>query len=520
MLGNDLSIDEQIRNDYQAQLDQLDRIVYLMGQTEQEALQIITPLDQEQKQLDRQTEVMNLQHEILGQAAKRYTDLSQPETFIQLNRTYQERLAILQQNFTQDYENFLKQRKHYFDFDQNQIIPLEGAPRSMLLEQFQQTLATEMPVYQAFELTAGTYAIWELKSLEAEIQRHIERYEALDRQKILTLETARERRDFLDERQQQLQQTQQNLLTKPHWNFLKACEQGDLPQVEALVTAQRKAAHTFINQTGLAGRTALHLACGNGHFTVVNYLLQHGANPLLPDSIGYLPWHYAAVKRQSCTTTIFEVLGQYIKKVNSKENDTVNAVGPYGRTALHTAALFGNQAAVKWLLEQGANVNAAEQGAAQRTPLHNAAFKGHVEVVRTLLEHKANPFALNANQETPLFEALFYGQETVARIFHDQRLWLTPSEQKQLQTYLTDRPALRQCLKRLLQPEIELHAKVVALESAHHLVHPSTSQVTVAAQLSTRLTHLWADTASAIPAKPPQVPTSTPELEIPSQATP
>jgi ankyrin repeat protein len=463
---------------------------------------------------------MNLQHEILEQAAKRYTDLSQPKTLIQLNRTYQERLAVLQQNFTQDYENFLKQRKHYFD--QNQIIPLEGSSRSMLLAQFQQTLVAEMSVYQAFELTAGTYANQALKSSEAKIQRHIERYEALDRQKILALETAREQRDFLGGQQQQLQQIQQNLLNDPHLNFLKACEQGDLPQVEALVPAQRKTAHTFINKASSTGRSALHLACGNGHFTVVNYLLQHSANPLLPDSMGYLPWHYAAVKRQSCTTTIFEVLGQYINaKVQSKENDIVNATGPYGRTALHTAALFGNQAAVKWLLVQGANVNAAEQGVAQRTPLHNAAFKGHAEVVRILLEHGANPLALNANQETPLFEALFYGQETVARIFRNQHLWITPLEQKQLQTYFADRPALCQCIIRLLQPEVELHAQAVALESDHCSAHPSTSQATmvpVATQLSASLTRVWTDTASTIPSKPPQVftPASTSE-EIPRQ---
>jgi ankyrin repeat protein len=502
MLGNDLSADEQIRNDYQAQLDQLDYIVYLIGKTEQETLQIITPLDKEQKQLDRQTEVMNLQHEIFGQAAKRDTDLSH-ETLIQLNRTYQERLTILQQNFNQDYENFLKQRKHYFD--QNQILPLEGA-RSMLLTQFQQTLATEMCVYQAFELIAGTYANQALKTLETEIQKHIERYEALDRQKILILETARERRDFLGERQQQLQQAQQNLRTDPHWNFLIACEQGDLPQVETIVTAQDESTRpSFINQASPAGRTALHLACGNGHFTVVNYLLQQGANPLLPDSMGYLPWHYAAVKRQSCTTTIFEVLELYIKKVKNKENNTVDAAGPYGRTALHTAALFGNQAAVKWLLVQGANVHAAEQGAAQRTPLHNAAFKGHTEVVRTLLEHGANPLALNANQETPLFEALFYGQEAVARIFRDQHLWLTLSEQKELLTYLAERPALRQCLIRLLQPEVELHAQAVALELDHRSAHSSTSQATVApgaTQLSASLTRAWTDTASTMPVDP------------------
>jgi Ankyrin repeats (many copies)/Ankyrin repeats (3 copies) len=486
MPTGDLSIEEQICNRYQAQLDQLDRIVYLLGQTEQEVLRIITPLDQEQRQLSRQIEVMNLQHEILEQAAKREVDLSQPEILGGFNRTYRERLITLQQNFIQDYQNFLQQRTHYFA--QEQIFSLNDIQRSALSTQFQQRLAEEMLDYRAFELTVATYVLQTQRSLKAEIQDHFERYEALDRQKVQTIEAAYERRNFLGEKQQQLQQAQQDLLDNPHWHLLKACEQGELVQVEELVAAQRKSARNlFVDQVGAAGRTALHLACGNSHFTVVNYLLQQGANPLLADSAGYLPWHYAVVKSQSCTTTILEVLWQQLT-AKAKNKECVDVMGPYGRTALHTATFFGNKTAVEWLLARGANINAAEQGAAQRTPLHNAAFKGYVTIVSILLKNGANPLATNANGESPLFEALFYGQEAVAQVFREQHLWLVPAQQAQLKEYLTDRPALRQCLIRLLQPEMELYTRAMTLESTYCSEHAGSSR---AAQLGASLGNMW-----------------------------
>jgi ankyrin repeat protein len=127
--------------------------------------------------------------------------------------------------------------------------------------------------------------------------------------------------------------------------------------------------------------------------------------------------------------------------------------------------------------------------------LHNAAYKGRVDVVRYLLEHSANPFLLNANQETALFEALFEGREAVAQVFRARHFWLTPTEQAQLQKQLEYRPAARQCLLRLLQPEIALHAEAVALETTQNLAAQTQSP---AAQLGTSLTRFWAPTTSSV----------------------
>jgi ankyrin repeat protein len=70
----------------------------------------------------------------------------------------------------------------------------------------------------------------------------------------------------------------------------------------------------------------------------------------------------------------------------------VDARGSGGGTALHTAAETGHKAVVELLLERGAKLNAEDsQG---RTPLHLAAGKGFLAITRFLLERGADPSAL------------------------------------------------------------------------------------------------------------------------------
>ncbi len=77
------------------------------------------------------------------------------------------------------------------------------------------------------------------------------------------------------------------------------------------------------------------------------------------------------------------------------------------------AAKMGQLGAVRWHVENGADVNKVIYG---RTPLHVAAMNGHEEVVRFLLAHGANVNARTATGETPLRWAKGKRQDEVAQI--------------------------------------------------------------------------------------------------------
>ncbi|MBQ3948205.1 MAG: ankyrin repeat domain-containing protein, partial [Ruminococcus sp.] len=73
-----------------------------------------------------------------------------------------------------------------------------------------------------------------------------------------------------------------------------------------------------------------------------------------------------------------------------------------GETALHFAAQCGDLEMVKWLIEQGLDVNAKD--AHGRTSLLYAAIKGDLELVKWLVEHGAD---VNAKTNIGL-SILFY----------------------------------------------------------------------------------------------------------------
>eukprot|EP00004_Rigifila_ramosa_P018901 TRINITY_DN4754_c0_g1_i1.p1 TRINITY_DN4754_c0_g1~~TRINITY_DN4754_c0_g1_i1.p1 ORF type:complete len:875 (+),score=217.57 TRINITY_DN4754_c0_g1_i1:3-2627(+) len=91
----------------------------------------------------------------------------------------------------------------------------------------------------------------------------------------------------------------------------------------------------------------------------------------------------------------------------------VHARGGNQQTALHEAALEGQEAIVRRLLERGATVNAVD--ADDMTPLHGAARRGHLHICDILLGAGANPNPKNSDELTPLHFAAQRGLEAVVR---------------------------------------------------------------------------------------------------------
>jgi len=82
------------------------------------------------------------------------------------------------------------------------------------------------------------------------------------------------------------------------------------------------------------------------------------------------------------------------------------------REDLHKAALKGDIATVRRLLDGGADIDA--QNSDSFTPLHLAALGGHLAVVRLLIEKGASMEATTRNGMTPLHVAAYRGQADVA----------------------------------------------------------------------------------------------------------
>ncbi|XP_060791900.1 ankyrin-1 [Neoarius graeffei] len=85
-----------------------------------------------------------------------------------------------------------------------------------------------------------------------------------------------------------------------------------------------------------------------------------------------------------------------------------------GNTALHIAALAGQEKVVAELANYGANVNAQSQKGF--SPLYMAAQENHLEVVKFLLENGANQSLPTEDGFTPLAVALQQGHENVVAL--------------------------------------------------------------------------------------------------------
>lgn len=176
-----------------------------------------------------------------------------------------------------------------------------------------------------------------------------------------------------------------------------ALYQGQTEQVLAAIKAGAQ-----VDARDKQGRTALHYAVAQGNALVVKGLLEGGADPNARTVTGHAPLHLVGGKSPP----------EVLRLLATSPGIRINDPDPMGWTALLSVAYAGNTAAVRVLLEAGADPN--QTGLFQSSALHWAVVRGLTEIVQMLLKAGANPDLADDFGHTPLYAARAHHQARIA----------------------------------------------------------------------------------------------------------
>jgi hypothetical protein len=180
----------------------------------------------------------------------------------------------------------------------------------------------------------------------------------------------------------------------------RAVQAGETAVLERLLAAG------FDVSTRLAGNTLEGMAAGCGRLDCLRVILDK-TNPVSADSLGEL-------LRVASDQGHLDVVRWLLERGAKME-----AAEPGGWTPLLWAASSGHAEIVKYLLQVGADVHFVVEET-KATPLHIAASHGHLEVVELLLDHGAAVSPKTRKGSTPLHYALQNGHVAVARVLLDR----------------------------------------------------------------------------------------------------
>ena len=147
------------------------------------------------------------------------------------------------------------------------------------------------------------------------------------------------------------------------------------------------------------------IAIRNDNTSILSSLLQRGFDPNTADEKGQ-PGLTMAMQERSLRAA---------KLLLEQPTLKIDALNQAGESALMMAALKGEVAGAKMLLERGAKINQSGW-----SPLHYAAAGPDPELVRLLLERGAEVDATSPNGTTPLMMAAQYGSEDSVKLLLDR----------------------------------------------------------------------------------------------------
>lgn len=152
---------------------------------------------------------------------------------------------------------------------------------------------------------------------------------------------------------------------------------------------------------GLFGNPLLG-AVGNGHLSVVRFLLGAGAD-VNPPNTSATALHVAIAWNQ--VKIVVELL---------QHGASISDTSSNGHTSLYIAAGCGSAEIVRILIENGAEISSTDQGG--YSPLHLAASSNGADIAKYLLDCGADPTATSNDGRTPLHNAAYWGSHEVAKL--------------------------------------------------------------------------------------------------------
>lgn len=164
--------------------------------------------------------------------------------------------------------------------------------------------------------------------------------------------------------------------------LLLACKHGHLDLVKLYLA--HGASFSDRDRDPKRQGNAIHYAAWGGHATVVNHLIDQGANLDEVDIVGNTALLYAVYGGHRRVVMDLIARGRSLNERNSKNH-----------TALLQAACGGHLHLMRWLLQQGFTLDEADHDG--NTALLFAAWGGHLELIHFLLENGSNLDEQNHN---------------------------------------------------------------------------------------------------------------------------
>ena len=151
------------------------------------------------------------------------------------------------------------------------------------------------------------------------------------------------------------------------------------------------------------GSTALMLAADRGYKSVVELLLEQGADAEARDRWGNTALILSVTSEDPAVTSVLLNHGVSVHPENKN-----------GATALSHASIYGQETVVKLLLQHGANYEISNDS--MDRALEWAAQFGHIAIVQLLLKERAFIDRDNSSERKPLIRAAMEGHEKVVEL--------------------------------------------------------------------------------------------------------